>query len=252
MVRSALLAVTFSFSAALLPYAQDPLQERLNAAGASRALRQAYFDANGEPPLTLELAFPHLAGAPLADPSFLAARGRTLAARRDACARERFDAGDGDRAEPVRAACDAEDAATALEERLLSALTVGLELAPGFADASVELARRPWREARDRASRMAEDDPDSPEAFHAAVAAMAAAETERQLLLYQSSALRRMTIPRDPTLGRLVEAELSGERDLAVDAPARDRLRRAVPLLGDVLSLRVESALESEMSNLPE
>ena len=63
MVRSFLLVLTFALSAALLP-SQDPLQERLNAALASRMLRQAYFDANGDPPLALEQAFPHLAGAP--------------------------------------------------------------------------------------------------------------------------------------------------------------------------------------------
>jgi hypothetical protein len=70
MMRSVLLVLTFSFSAAWLP-SQDPLQERLNAALASRTLRQAYFDTNGDPPLTLEQAFPHLAGATLADTSFL-------------------------------------------------------------------------------------------------------------------------------------------------------------------------------------
>ena len=106
-----------------------------------------------------------------------------------------------------------------------------MELAPGFTAASVERALKPWREAQ--------DDPDLPEATRAA---LAVSEAERQLVLYQSRALRRMTIPGDPSLGRLIEAELS--RGLELDAYAEDRLRRATPLLSHELSRALESALQ--------
>ncbi len=239
MLRSALLALAISMPA-VSASAQQPLEQRLHAAEAARTLRQAYFDASGDPSLTIEQAFSHLAGAPLSDPSFLLARQRSLDAQRERRARERLDAGGSERAEAVAAACDAEDAADALEARLLSALTVGLEVAPGFSADSIELVRRPWRTARQTASRMAEDDPDL---TRARGEAMAASEAERLLLLYQSSALRRMTIPDDPGLDRLVEAELSAADELELDAIARDRLDRAAPLLGAASSLLVASSL---------
>ena len=100
MLRSALLALAISMPA-VSASAQQPLERRLHAAEAARTLRQAYFDASGDPSLTIEQAFSHLAGAPLLDPSFLLARQRSLDAQRERRARERLDAGGSDRAEAV-------------------------------------------------------------------------------------------------------------------------------------------------------
>lgn len=258
MLRSALLALAISLpavstpahSAQIDPNPQDPLEQRLVAAESARSLRQAYFDAGGEnfePPLTLEQAFSHLAGAPLSDPSFLMARQRLVDDQRTARARERLDAGGSARARAVAAACDAEDAADALEARLLSALGVGLEIAPGFTAESVELARRAWRAARQTAARTPEDDPNFARAQREAVDA---AEAERALMLYQSSALRKMTLPDDNGLQRLVDAELAAAEGQALGVSARSRLERAAPLLGEESRSLIDAALAGGLGSV--
>ena len=231
--------------ALLLIAVRSPAQEAGPAALDARraeaervtALREAFFDAASEA-VEIEDAFESLEGAPLADPTYLTARRGALRLRATARARERLERDDGSLRPWIEAATDAEQTADALEERLLAAVSAGLELAPGFREAAVRAASDALARATRRLQSLSESDPEWPEA---AEAARAAAEAQRRLRIYQAAALRRMALPDDTRLESLVLEDLEG----TLDSAGADRVERARPLLAEALDSAVELALAS-------
>ena len=221
-------------------------QARRLAAEAEARARQAYFDDAGSPPLTLGQAFPDLDGAPLNDAGFVRARQQQLTTALEGRARARIELGDDetDVAAAARAAYAAEDAADALEAQLLAGLSAGIQMAPGFGRASMDAAVSKWKDTIAAARDVTDDDPRWRELSREALAAAAA---ERLLTLHYRAALRRMTVPGDGELARLVEADLRALESPALEGLEReallDRLRRARPLLDSELRLEVAAAL---------
>jgi len=228
----------FSFSQDQASYRS--LEERRSQAASAGAVREAFFSAAGNPPPTLEAAFGSLNGAPIDDPTFLAARRSRLRDNVSARARERLTNMSSPLAALVASVCDAEDAADALEERVLAALEVGLELAPGFHEDAMSEVLETLREQRRAADRV---EPESDAWPEASAQALEAAHYEQRLRTYQRQAMRRMVLPSDR---RLVESVLEDiER-----APHRlndDLMMRATPLLPAELAAHVAATVGSHV-----
>lgn len=208
------------------------LDARASAAGARAEAAQSWFDGAA----SFEAAFPSLIGQPVDDPAWLTARLLLLqegvadrAAERIAAPPTDLSDRDRDRFLGARAAAlDAEDAAAALEQRLLAGLRAGYRKAPGLAGPEVEAALAEISRAR---AALGEPDPTA-EGWQEAAAQVAALGSRAAALeLYRAATRRALTIAGDASLAALVRADQARLGDPATEAPAADRLRRALPLL---------------------
>ncbi len=254
MRAQGLLTLLVSLSSALTAAQEAPsihgyrsLEQRRSTAQAAIELREAFFAGESEPRIELEQAFPSLSGAPLADPNFLKARRRELDRIATDQAGERIEGSETRLADRLASALDAEEAADALEQQLLTRLEAGLTLAPGYRQDAMAKAIAILRERRRIVEEGPDEDPDpsvavTDPAEMTAALTLAAAQAEQMLVLHQADALRRMAIPTDQRLVTRVLVDL----DVAeADVHVMDRLERARPLLPEELRLVVADVLES-------
>ena len=242
------------------------LEQRRASAEARLAAARRYFA--GELPLAA--AFPDLAGAPLGDPTWLAAELARLSRAAETREAERVaplpEAAEARLLARVRAArsaaLDAEAEAEAARVRLLAGLRAGLARAPGLQEAAVQEQLETWAEARAAADGLPPEDPGLHEAF---ARVQVAGEAEARLRQLQEAARREATVPEDPALDELVAAELAAlsavdpaalpaegsPEHLALGA-AVDRLQRAAPLLEGELSREVGALLQAVALRLVE
>ncbi len=209
------------------------LQARTQAATARKKAALLAFDGK----LALPAAFPELAGAPLDDPDFLTGRLHNLSEKARLRALERVAPLDADLPPPDSArlaqaraaALDAEDAADALEQRLVVALQAALQRAPGLSRAGqwplwAELAAA--REAVGPVNEGSEGWQDRA-ARHAALGDEAA-----RLTRLLDAARRAALVPQDPSLDDAIQRDLARLQD--DDARfALARLRLVAPLLDE-------------------
>jgi len=206
----------------------------------------------------LSRAFPDWVNAPLYQPGFVAEAQRSLLASAKARAQERVHPGpEGTSPEVARqwaemadATLDAEANRDAGRVRLLAAISVGLEVAPGLRTSESAKIEATWATALEAGA-----GPDAQDAAHAR--AQAAGQAMMAMASYRSAAIQAMAIPGDLRLTHLVMADLAraktaGAHPLAARARL-DRIRRAAPLLNaatDILN-EVQSLEDARKAAAP-
>jgi colicin import membrane protein len=208
------------------------LERRQEVAARQRAARQAFLDGEGR----LEVAFPGLTDALLSSPAAIQGRLLALDGRIAARAAERIapppDADDEAllerHAEALRAALDAEDAADALERRVLLALLAQLRAMPDLTAAGLDELRAPLHARIAAAEVLPAESPERERGLRdAADAAEALRSLDALVEAIRLTALVAGAPPPDPA------PDLARLSDPVAAAHAAARLELMLPVLAD-------------------